>query len=387
MLVVVTSFFEPAEFGAYAIAMSYVGIVSSVACFRYELGIVSVRSHVAATNLMWASGAIAVIVSLLGYCLVEAMIHLFGARVTLGATPLIVALLVFLKSLDQIAGSILYRHEAYLQHSILKLVQAVMMLAGFYFAGVVNAAAPGMLLATLVSYLVFAVGGFVVAARYCSFRGVRLARMRAVLRSNRDFLKYSTPQTLIDNALNNGINFVLAAFVGSAVVGHYNFMQRLLKAPLGLLFAAVSQVLFRFCAKHQDERSLVRTTVERTHRHVVSGLLAVVVGVFLAHAYFEFLPLPDRWAGLRDYLLPFSVWMLSPFLVSAFATLPVVYNKQRQFFVAATSYNVLALLVLTLMLRSGLVSAAFWVTGLTSILYYLGMNRWLLRIVDDARQT
>ena len=38
-----------------------------------------------------------------------------------------------------------------------------------------------------------------------------------------------------------------------------------------------------------------------------------------------------------------------PFLFTAFATVPVVYNKQRQFFLAATSYNVLALLVLTLM--------------------------------------
>jgi hypothetical protein len=79
--------------------------------------------------------------------------------------------------------------------------------------------------------------------------------------------------------------------------------------------------------------------------------------------------------------------MLSPFLVSAFATLPVVYNRQRQFFVAATSYNLVALLALTSMLRVGLESVAFWVMGLTSVLYYLGMNRWLLRIVDDDAQS
>ena len=78
--------------------------------------------------------------------------------------------------------------------------------------------------------------------------------------------------------------------------------------------------------------------------------------------------------------------MLSPFLFSPFATLPVVYDKQREFFLAATSYNLLALAALTLMFRAGFVSGAFWTVGLTSVLYYLAMNRWLLRFVNEDRQ-
>ena len=386
ILVVVGSFFGPAEYGAYSVVMSYVGIISSIACFRYELGIVSVRGHVTAANIVSASVAIALVVSFLGYWFIALLIHLFGSRMTFGATPLVIALLVFLKALEQIAGSILYRHEAYRQYSVLKLVQAVILLGGFYFAGIGSAAARGMLLATLASYLAFSLGGFVVAARYGSFRGIRVVRMRAVLRNNQDFLRYSTPQTLIDNTLTQGINFALVGFAGSGIVGHYNFMQKILKAPLGLLFAAVSQVLFRFCAKNHDRCALVRTTLLRTYLYVVSALLAVLVAVFFAYEYFEFLPLPEQWAGLRDYILPFSVWMLSPFLFTAFATVPVVYSKQRQFFLVATSYNVLTLLVLMLMFRAGLITAAFWILGLTSILYYLGMNRWLLRIVDDHCQ-
>ena len=386
ILVVVASFFEPAEYGAYAVVMSYVGILSSIACFRYELGIVSVQRHVAAANIVSASVAIAFVISLVGYWLIAALIHLFGSRMTFGATPLIIAVLVFLKALEQIAGSILYRHEAYLQYSVLKFVQAAILLAGFYFAGVASAAARGMLLATLASYFAFSLGGFVLATRYGSFQGIRVVRMRAVLRSNQDFLRYSTPQTLIDNTLTHGINFALVAFAGSSIVGHYNFMQKILKAPLGLIFAAVSQVLFRFCAKNHDNSALVRTTLVRTNLHVVSALLAVLVVVFFAYMYFEVLHLPNQWAGLRDYVLPFSVWMLGPFLFTAFATVPVVYNKQRQFFLAATSYNVLALLVLTLMFRAGHIVAAFWILGLTSILYYLGMNRWLLRFVDGHCQ-
>jgi O-antigen/teichoic acid export membrane protein len=387
MLVVVAGFFGPAEYGAYAVAMSYVGIVSSIACLRYELGIVSARSDALAANITWACAVIALIMSFLAYWLVAALIRWFGSQLAPGGTPLVIAMLVFFKALEQITGSVLYRQEAYVSYSALKFVQAVILLSGFYVAGVRGATTPGLLIATLVSYSAFVVCGFALAARPRLFRGVRVGRMKSVLRRNRDFVRYSTPQTLIDNTLTNGINFVLVAFAGSGIVGHYNFMQRIVKAPLGLLFMAVSQVLFRFCAKNRSNPDLVRTTLARTRHQVTGALLAVLIVVFLAYQYFEFLPLPDQWSGLRDYVLPFSFWMLSPFLVSAFATLPVVYNRQRQFFVAATSYNLVALLALTLMLRVGLESVAFWVMGLTSVLYYLGMNRWLLRIVDDDAQS
>lgn len=386
ILVVVGGFFEPADYGAYAVGMSFVGILSSIACLRYELGIVSARGHVAAANIALASAAIAAIVSLIGYLLVGPLIDLFARRMTLGATAPVIASLVFFKALDQIAGSLLFRREAYFQYSVLRVMQALLLLAGFSLAAAGSATTAGMLVATLVSYVAFAVGGFGIAARYFSFRGVRLARMRSLLRSNQEFLRYSTPQTLIDNALAHGINFVLAAFAGAGVVGYYNFLQRVIKAPLALLFGAVSQVLFRFCATNRDDPPLVASVLSRTNRYVVGGLVVAQLAVFFVQEFFEFLPFPDRWAGLRDYILPFSVWLLSSFLFSPFATLPVVYNKQRQFFVAATSYNLLALAALMLMFRAGLVAAAFWIVGLASVLYYLGMNRWLLGFVNDDRR-
>ena len=386
MLVVVGGYFEPADYGAYAVGMSCVGILSSIACFRYEVGIVSARGRAAAANIAAASAAIAVVISVAGYWLVGPLIDLVGQRITLGATALVIASLIFFKALEQIAASLLFRREAYLQYSVLRVMQALLLLAGFSFAALAGATAGGLLLATLVSYFAFASCGFVIAARNGSFRGVRLARMRSVLRSNRDFLRYSTPQTLVDNALAHGINFVLAAFAGAGVVGYYNFMHRVIKAPLALLFSAVSQVLFRFCATNRDDSQRVTSVLVRTHRYVAGGLVAALLAVFLVQECFELLPLADRWAGLRDYIVPFSVWMLSPFLLTPFATLPVVYNRQRQFFLAATSYNLLALVALTLMFKAGFVSAAFWTVGLTSVLYYLGMNRWLLGLVDGKRQ-
>lgn len=386
ILVVVAGFFDPADFGAYAVAMSFVGILSSVACLRYELGIVSTRVDAAAANLAVASAGIAIAISLFGFWLVGPLIEFFGSRISLGTSAPMIASLVLFKALEQVSGSLLVRREAYLQYSVLRVLQALIVLAGFSVVAGSGATSGGMLLTTMASYFIFALCGFVIAARNGSLRGVRLARMRSVLRSNQDFLKYSTPQTLIDSALGHGINFVLAVFAGANIVGYYNFMQRIIKAPLALLSGAVSQVLFRFCAANRDDPARVSGVLARTYRYVVGGLVAALLFFFLAHEFFEYLPFADRWGGLRDYVLPLTVWMLSSFLLSPFATLPVVYGRQREFFLAATSYNLLALVALTLMFSAGFVSAAFWIVGLASVLYYLGMNSWLLGFAHDSRQ-
>ena len=228
-----------------------------------------------------ASAAIAVVISLAGYWLVGPLIDFIGQRMTLGATALMIATLIFFKALEQIAGSLLFRREAYLQYSVLRVMQALLLLAGFSFAARAGATAGGLLLATLASYVAFALGGFVIAARYGSFRGVRLARMRSVLRSNQDFLKYSTPQTL--DRQRPGARHQLRAG-GLCRRRHSRLLQLHAEGDQGaacLLFAALSQVLFRFCATNRDDPQRVASVLLRTHRYVAAGLVAALLAVFL----------------------------------------------------------------------------------------------------------
>jgi hypothetical protein len=88
---------------------------------------------------------------------------------------------------------------------------------------------------------------------------------------------------------------------------------------------------------------------------------------------------------MRPYIFAFSVWMLVPFIFSPFATLPIVYRRQKQFFQIATAFNVLSLLAITLIIWKGSVVGAFWTVGLASIVYYVGVNKWLLRIAGSGR--
>ncbi len=68
-------------------------------------------------------------------------------------------------------------------------------------------------------------------------------------------------------------------------------------------------------------------------------LLVAASGVVLAYVFFADLSFLKDWAGMREYMIAFAVWMLVPFLFSPYATLPIVYRRQKQFFLLATLYQ------------------------------------------------
>jgi len=385
ILFVVTAFFTPEEFGYYAVLMSYVGILSSVACLRYELAIISVRRRYAANNIILACLIIAVVFSAFTWVVIKLVAEIVSERFLLGESAQIIAFLVFLKAIDQIIASILYRQEAYFRYSMLKLLQALMLLGGFVVSGITGRGQSGMLLATMIAYASFAVSGVVVIHRYDLQAGLRAVRVTALIRKQADFVKFSMPQTLIDNILSNGLNFVLIALAGPAVVGYFNYMQKVLKAPLGLVFGAISQVVFRFSAKNQTDAALVTRMLQQVFPLVGGILMIAAAGIGFTYVFFSDLAFLQSWNGLQEYMIGFSVWMLVPFLFSPFATLPIVYGLQKKFFIAATTFNVLSLAAFALLIWKGPLIGAFWAMGLASIPYYAGLNLWLFRVVNSEQ--
>ena len=244
ILFVVTAYISPAEFGRYAVLMSYVGILSAIACLRYELAIVSVRRSRVANNMVFLCFAVATVFAVSVLAVFQLTKLLLGDAFLLGASSLVIVALVYLKAIDQVCAAVLYRYEAYLTYSALKLMQALVLFAGFLAVGLMGHSVQGLLYSTVLAYAAFALAGIYAVRRYDIRSGVDIGRMSAMFRKHADFAKYNTPQALIDNLMTNGLNFVLVALAGPAVVGYFNYMQRILRAPLGLVFGAVSQVVF-----------------------------------------------------------------------------------------------------------------------------------------------
>jgi O-antigen/teichoic acid export membrane protein len=385
ILFVVTAYISPAEFGRYAVVMSYVGILSTIACLRYELAIVSTRRTRVANNMVFLCLVVATAFAVLVLFLFQVAELLVGDAFLLGASSLMIVALIYLKAIDQVCAAVLYRNEAYLTYSILKLIQALVLFAGFMVVGVMGQGLQGLLYSTVCAYATFALAGAIVVRRYGVRSGVEIDRMVAMSRKHGDFVKFNMPQALIDNLLTNGLNFVLVALAGPTVTGYFNYMQRVLRAPLGLIFGAVSQVVFRFSAKNVTRPGLVTEKMRQILAIVVVILVGAIIAVLLVHAYFPELAFLRDWVGMREYMIAFAVWMLVPYLFSPFATLPVVYDRQKTFFKLATMFNVCSLALLAVIIWKGTVVAAFWVVALMSLVYFSGLNVWVFGVARGGR--
>jgi len=385
ILLVVTTYIAPAEFGQYAVLMSYVGILSTVACLRFELAIVSVRRARVANNMVFLSLAIATIFAVLLLVLFLLAESLAGDAFLLGASSLTVVALIYLKAIDQVCAAVLYRHEAYLTYSILKLMQALVLFAGFAAVGVMGRGRQELLYATLCAYATFAVAGAVAIHRYDFRSGVDTDRMAAMFKKHVDFVRFNTPQALVDNVLTNGLNFVLVVLAGPVVVGYFNYMQRVLRAPLGLIFGAVSQVVFRFSAKNATSPGLVVEKLRQIFTIVVVILAGAIIAVLMVYAYFSELTFLRDWAGMREYMIAFAVWMLVPYLFSPFATLPVVFGRQGTFFKLSAMFNLCSLGLLAVIIWKGSVVQAFWVVAVVSLVYFFSLNVWIFRVAGRGR--
>jgi len=349
------------------------------------MAIVAARQSRAANNLVFLSLAVATVFAALLIAAFQLTELLAGDAFLLGASSLTIITLIYLKAIDQICAAVLYRNEAYLTYSILKLMQAFVLLAGFAAVGVMGRGYRELLYATLCAYAAFALAGTLAILRFGVGSGVTGGRIKALFRRHADFARFSTPQALIDNLLSNGLNFVLVVFAGPVVVGYFNYMQRILRAPLGLIFGAVSQVVFRFSAKNVASPGLVIEKLRQIFAIVVVILVGALVAIMLVHAFFSELTFLREWAGLRNYMIAFAAWMLAPYLFSPFATLPAVYGRQKTFFIVSALFNLCSLALLAAMIWQGTVVTAFWVVAVVSLAYFSMMNVWMFKVAARGR--
>ena len=384
VLLVVAVFILPDQFGRYALAMSYVGILSAVACLRYEVAIVAATSDRVANVLTALSVLLAVISSLLIYAVFE-LLHLAGFdAVFFGVPAWLLVITILGKALTQVVACNLYRREAYTSYSAAKLIQALALLGGFWWAGQSTGSAHGLLLATALSYLVFVAVAAPILFRYQLAQGVSLRRIRYIAVGHKDFVYFNSPHALVDNLLSNGVVVVIAASAGPAIAGYFGFLQRIIRAPLGLVFTAVGQVLFRFASKNRGNAALVQREIRRLNSLTVSFLVFTALAIVSAYIWFDSIAFLSGWSGMRAYLLAMAAWMLVPFIFSPYAALPVVYQRQKTFFFIATSFNVLALALMFVLLSQAMVQTTFYFLSAIATFYFLAMSLWTYRLTSHG---
>jgi O-antigen/teichoic acid export membrane protein len=177
---------------------------------------------------------------------------------------------------------------------------------------------------------------------------------------------------------NSAINFLISIFYGQVALGYYAMAYRVLRAPLGVIGAAISQVLYQTMSENYNNKHSNIGLFNSTLRYVAG--ISVPLFIFIASvAPWSFsMVLGSDWKEAGWYVVFLTPLFMMTFMSSPLSHLPNITGYQGTFLLLVTSINIVSLVVFSVAhyllseIYFSLASYAFiWFIGYAFILMWL----------------
>lgn len=283
---ILSRIFTPEEFGIFALYASIVGIIGVIATGRYELAVVIAKSDEEANALVKLSLKIALILSgilmLVSLFLADVFTDLLkepGIKNWLYLVPVSVFLLAFYNTLNLLFT----RNKSFKELSNARIIQSTSMGASNLIFGFVVTGAFGLVIGQFIGQLasviyLFGSKGFSLTAFQNTEKGVSKKYAHFPLKNGvSGFLNIMANQLPV---------IFIGSFFGSAILGFYSLVLKVLNLPMSLIGKSFSQVYYQKIAemqndeqKQNEEFSFVKnTTVKLLALGAVPTLLLFLFG-------------------------------------------------------------------------------------------------------------
>jgi O-antigen/teichoic acid export membrane protein len=257
---VISRLFNPADIGAFAFVAAVLGVITPLACLRYDVAIVLPEEDEKAahlTALCLLVGAVAAVLSVVPLLIVWDVGRGSAART---AIPLLLTMLpagTFLLSVQLVAQSWSLRTHSYREQSRAVIAQAVVtVVAQIALIVVVGRSAYALVLGALAGYLALVLM-YLPVLRTPVFVYVRKYFSReAVIRAARSYARfpiYTGPYAFLGQMAVRVVVLVFALFTSARIVGQYAVAQRVIFLPVATLMAAASQIFYSRAARRLDD--------------------------------------------------------------------------------------------------------------------------------------
>ncbi len=345
-----TRIFPVTDFATLTVITTLISLLGVIVCGRYEIAIGLPSDEKEAKQLVYLSISVAFIVSSVAMVLVlffnKPLAHLLNND---EAAPyiLLVPFTGLLYGLNQALTYWNIRKRNYALMSTSRVGQSITNSSVSLSLGYSFLKANGLVLGHI--------SGHLAALTYTFFRTNRNAEisfaksnfikseLKALAKKYSDLPKVNGIHALTDMLQVTGVVFVISAVFGSVTTGLYGLTMRILQAPLTMIGSSFSIVFY----KEASEKVASNQQITKLLRTTIMTLAAISFPVFLTIMIFG----PDlfsfvfgeTWRDAGVYARILSPYLFMNFISSPVSHLPVILNKQRQFFMLSLIGNILIL--------------------------------------------
>jgi lipopolysaccharide exporter len=334
---ILTRYFTPEAFGIFAVFSSITGIISIIACMRYELAIMLPKSDDDAINIFALCLLIAVLISVplvpIFWLFQSQIISLFNLP-NLGSYILVIPLMILVNGFFNALYNWHTRKQNFTLLAGARVTNSVMTngsqlisaFIGFLTAG-------GLIIGTILGLFSSTAVLLVQIWRTdkAALKGsIRWSSMVYGLKRYRNFPIYDSFSAFINNLSWQLPVLMLAAFFSPAIVGFYSLGLMVLFFPMNLIGSALSQNFFQKAAEVKDQGTLGHLVEQVFEILVMVGLYPIFV-LTLVGANVVVVILGPNWGEAGVYLQILSIWAFVWFVSSPLGAVFAVLEKQAYF--------------------------------------------------------
>jgi len=380
-LPVLTRLYPPESYGAFVVFLAWGGFVLPVVCARFEVAVALPRRAASASAIALGSLAVALAMALACAVLVAGVLATRPelARYALAWLPGY----VLLGGAVQVLSNWAARVRDFRRLALSRMVQAAVT-AGLSIGGALAAGAtPVVLVLATVAGQLAALALLAPGLARSGFRvRVPARRVRRLLRHFRPLAAYNGPHVLSDAAQTSGLPLLLTSLFGPQAAAYYAFTSRLLKAPLGLVSGAISQVYYPRAATQRGDDARLRAEALRILRLSSAVALALLPVLWLLPDALYAWAFGAAWQEVGSFVRALAPWVLSAFVAAPLSVLYLVKERFGLDFALSLGATVLAFALLgaAVLAGQGLV-AAMWTLSLGMTGYIIGSTVFEFTVV------
>jgi len=331
---ILTRLYSPEDFGAFAIFLSIVSIVSVISCGRYELAIMLPEKDEDAINVAALAFIINTTVSLLFFFLIlifkDPILNLLKAD-SLSFWIYLAPLTVFFMGLFNILNYTNNRFKLYKDISKATIMKSIVNVSIQLLTGFLKEGFSGLILGQLIAQIVANKKLFYNIRHKGLLKDIKKDMIKVLAKKYSDFPKYSIISALLDTAsLQAPLLMISMLFASSTLVGYYSLANRMLQLPSAFVGSSVAQIFYQKFSQFQEEPYKQKELLYSTWKKLfIVGIIPFSIVFFFGEEIFSFI-FGNNWSGAGEIASILSPFTLVMFISSPTSTAYIVFGMQKK---------------------------------------------------------
>ncbi|WP_417447175.1 lipopolysaccharide biosynthesis protein [Kangiella sp.] len=203
-------------------------------------------------------------------------------------------------------------------------------------------------------------------------------RVRVILGKYSKFPKYAVPSDIFNSFSNVSMPLIIAAVFTPTVAGLYFMTDKIIKAPLGVLYQSVSSVYTERAGKLYNSYKIKELIAVTNYTQVKIAMILAPILIFasILSPYFFTIILGDEWRISGELVKYFSILVFFNGLYSPVSQIGNILGLQK--YLLYFNFSLAFFMVLSLIVFSGLgFSHALLISSLVGSLHFIFLNIYI----------